>query len=132
MTTTATHAHTYTPGCGVPDCADCEHVCEACEHARTLPAQATISTPSGWTVTVTHMRTDRDGMLKLYNVWAVAYTSPTMEGTLVHPLTTPHDGEPNPMAALEKVGAYMHTTTLPELQPGRAELADAIAGMWGE
>lgn len=97
--------------------------------SRIFPAQASLE-HAGWTVTVTHMHTTTSGMLEPFHTWAASFGIPTMEGRLVLPMTTSGGTDPNPLEALEIVGAYLPTSTLPEL--AGCPLAGAIAAMYGE
>ena len=92
---------------------------------RTLPAQAQISTPSGWTVTATYY-----GNAHGQDVWQHLIQGPGY--VYRRALMRPIERDPNPMAALESLGRALLDGR--QLLPGdaAAELADAIAGMYGD
>lgn len=95
---------------------------------RTLPAQAQITSPSGWTATVTYRTT-----FPTSHLWQGEITGP--DGwRMPYPVWSANDGEPDPMAALSRFGRYMeHRFGLPYLpERARMELAPAIAGMYGD
>ena len=97
---------------------------------RTLPAQATISSPSGWTVTVTHLAQDRYPWAEWSDIWQAKITGPDFEHVCNFWTDTPKSPDPDPMAAL----AYLGDGMLPRELPAAAidDLAHAIAGMYGQ
>lgn len=94
---------------------------------RTLPAQASVSTPNGATATITHL-----GPAAGRDHWYLFLTHPDYCGLTIKWATVAQP-DPDPMAALASTEDYVRRTCgqwIP--QADALALADAIAAMWGE
>lgn len=96
----------------------------------TKPAQASISTPSGWTVLAT-FRGTTPGINRMLDAWYVAFTHADMCG-LTYQTYTEASRDPNPLDALESVLPWLNRSG-PSYLPADAcaEISDAIASTYG-